>query len=95
MKTILAGLLVVPAMLALSPAQAAPTKAEVDRARAECHRLKLRVQELEAGRVGDPAVSRERARWESACAHANALMDARDGRVAPAPQEIPDEMDIS
>lgn len=91
MKYVMTGLFAVSATLATGTVQAAPTQAEVDRARAECHRHKLRVQELEVGRAGDPALSNERARWESACAHANALMDARDGRSVPELQQEAEE----
>ncbi len=91
MKHILIALLALSAALLL----AAPAQKEIDSARAECHARKVRVQKLEADRAGDPAVSSARDEWESACAKANALMDARDERSPPAPAEAPAEMDAS
>lgn len=96
MKHILIALLALSAALLLAaPAQAGPAQKEIDSARAECHARKVRVQKLEADRAGDPAVSSARDEWESACAKANALMDARDERSPPAPAEAPAEMDAS
>lgn len=69
------GRLVVPgtvllAIGAFTPAWSAPTQAEVDQARAECHDHKVKFEAR-----GAFATDQSRIAWEDACAQANSLMD--------------------
>lgn len=73
-----------------SAAETKPTEAEVTKARADCAAHKQRVRTLEA-KVGpdDPKVAEERSAWERACAKAQSLINAAEGKSPPQPSTPP------
>lgn len=85
MKGRLFSMLTVPAAMALAvvstQASATPSQAQIDRARANCHAHKVRVNALR-DQLGpeNEAIKPELRTWERACAQAQALMDLRDGK---------------
>lgn len=84
-------ILMIPALaLAVAgAAQAKPTQAEIDAARAECAEHKQLVKTLESGSSSeDPGVVEERRAWELACARAQALMDEKTGTRPPQPRPV-------
>jgi hypothetical protein len=68
--------------LACGSAQAArPSQDEIDQARSACHANKEKVASLEQRlSYGDRQLTSAFRTWEASCAHAQALMDQRDGK---------------
>lgn len=62
-------------------AQARPSEKDIEQARGACHANKERVQNLEQRLSADDRQLTSAFRtWEASCAHAQALMDERDGK---------------
>lgn len=85
----LALMLLVPAAVLASDAK--PTATEIAKARGECALQKQQVRKLEAANADDTLQDAARKNWEHACGHAQALIDAAEGRTPPpvvAPQPV-------
>ena len=74
---------------AVHASDAAPTPAEIAKARGECAMHKQKVHALEASNADDAQLSAARLDWEHACGHAQDLMNAAAGKQPPEPHPDP------
>lgn len=85
---LMAGLALLSVATAAGAADAKPTAAEINKARAECAAHKQKVHALENANENDPQLPAARAAWASACGHAQDLISAASG--IPPPEPAPD-----